>query len=58
MLPWGTMATCILSTCYAQRPLAMMVALLHLSCAADIKESIAQLKYYRHSIFKKWAGMF
>ncbi|PRW56532.1 mitochondrial [Chlorella sorokiniana] len=25
---------------------------------SDIKESIAQLKYYRRSIFKKWAGMF
>ena len=29
-----------------------------LVCAADVKESIAQLRYYRRNIFKKWAGMF
>ena len=27
------------------------------AAAADIRESIEQLKYYRKSIFKKWAGM-
>lgn len=48
--------------CQQQRPRVFKLKPLRPPClpchATDVKESIAQLKYYRRSIFKKWAGMF